>query len=213
MSSSLISCFVSTLTTLTSFFASQVPDVIRVSLSKIGTDLTDFRRQVEVVHRELKEDHSSDSNDGFVKFMEAFSDRAKRKFEVTEAVYKQMLTEFDKMWVSFGYELDGRTDKLIADFWTILSNFRRNMKTAREKNEQAEKQQKEIEERARLKAEGKGKRHASKKKFKKGLFEVMDNARKGSAADVIAKQKIKLQNSTRVQKGGRRVRCRKLGTG
>ena len=212
MSSSLISRFVSTLTTLTSFFASQVPDVIRVSLSKIGTDLADFRRQVEVVHRELKDDHS-DSNDGFVKFMKTFSDRAKMKFEATEAMYKQMMKEFDKMWVSFGYELDGRTDKLIADFWTILSNFRRNMKTAREKNEQAEKQQKEIEERARLKSEGKGKRHASKKKFKKGLFEVMDNARKGSAADVIAKQKIKLQNSTRVQKGGRRVRCRKLGTG
>ena len=68
MSSSLISRFVSTLTTLTSFFASQVPDVLRVSLSKIGTDLADFRRQVEVVHRELKDDHS-DSNDGFVKFM------------------------------------------------------------------------------------------------------------------------------------------------
>ena len=80
------------------------------------------------------------------------------------------------------------------------------MKTAREKNEQAEKQQKEIEERARLKAEGKGKRHASKKKVKKGLFEVMDNAGKGSAADVIAKQKIKLRNSTRVQKKRRRVR-------
>lgn len=166
MSSSLISRFVSTLTTLTSFFASQVPDVLRVSLSKIGTDLADLRRQVEVVHRELKDDHS-DSNDGFVKFMKEFSDKAKSKLEVTEAVYKQMLKEFDKMWVLFGYELDGRTDKLITDFWTILSSFRRNMKTAREKNEQAEKQQEEIEKGARLKAEGKGKRHASKKKVRR----------------------------------------------
>ena len=175
---------------------SQVPEVIRVSLSKIGSDLADFRRQVAVVQHELEATHP-DNNDGFESFISVFSDRAKRELEATEALYKQMRKQFDKLLDSFGYELDGRTDEVITEFWTILSNFRRNMKTARDKNERAVKQQQESEDRARMKAEAKVKRQASKQKVKKGLFELMENARKGSAADVIAKQRKKLLKNSR----------------
>lgn len=188
-------------------FASQIPNVLRVSLSKIGSDLDYFRRQVKVLQRELEAEHP-DRNDGFVKFIKAFSDKAKRKLEVTEALYKQMIKEFDKLWVLYGYELDGRTDKTIAAFWTTLSNFRNNTRISREKNERAEKQQKEMEERARAKAERKQKRrqHAPKKKSKKGLFELMEDDRKGSAAEVIKKQKLKIRNSVQIKTGRRGVR-------
>ena len=148
-----------------------------------------------VVQRELEAPHPD--NDGFVNFISVFGGKAKRELAVTEAMNKQMMKKFDRLWVTLGYELDGRNDKLIAEFWTTLNDFKLNLHKSRENNEKALKKQQEQEERARTKAEAKAKRQNSQKK--KGMFDLMDDARKGSAADVIEKQKKKLLSRARGQ--------------
>ena len=141
--------------------------------------------------------------------MKDFSEKAKRELSVVTAMNKQMLKNFDKLYEDFGYEVEGRTDKTIKDFWSILAGFKVNLKKSLEKNEKAEmqiKKQQELQERKRL---AKEKRKLAPKTKKKGLFDQMEDARKGSVHDVIETQKRKVEMRRARGHGRRGIRRKK----
>ena len=141
--------------------------------------------------------------------MKDFSEKIKRELGVVTAMNKQMLKNFDKLYEDFGYEVEGRTDKTIKEFWSILADFKTNVRNALEKNEKVKiqiKKQQEQEERKRLTKE---KRKLSPQKMKKGLFDQMAEARKGSVHDVIENQKKKVAMRRARGQGRRGIRRKK----